>query len=416
MRNVGDEVVLGLSSVSAAGTNIYSYAFKFWDGSSTASESSFVTKRINIGGNPNDNRLLNYTCNPVALDGQTVEISGSLQANNPPYIVPSPTISANDTYFPYQTELKITTYDYENDEIRFAWFQGDTYLGPGSTTFAGTYEGTWQGNGTTLLLPVLAYENGTTISIASQRLITCYVTDVQNGTTEVDFALRGFLRPPPSTGIQAEVSSLTTDSSSLPTARIGPDQTVYFEVYAKDVTGAALAFTWVFSLDYNWTVVETVAGTTVAMPDGGFRNHYVKDISGEVISSGTQKVVTGLCQIVGPSGSTQTQFDVTLYKNNPPTGVTITTKVGGNVVDPTVAQPAGTMLEFEAVPTDPDLDVCQLQWTFSQSVYPSVLVLYGPKIYVDTTGYTTNISGQVVCTDEAGASVSVAVPSVPITP
>ena len=74
------------------------------------------------------------------------------------------------------------------------------------------------------------------------------------------------------------------------------------------------------------------------------------------------------------------------------------------------------MLEFNATPIDPDNDVCIFKWTFSQTFDPTTLVAYGPKIYLDTTDYNPGFtSGQLVCTDEAGDTLTVAIPSIEIT-
>lgn len=416
MKNVGDDVTLGISAISSAGSNIYSYAWRLWDGSSTATTVPSLTTSVNIGGNPQDNRLLDYDIVPVATDGSYVVINGSFQANNPPYVVPSPTISQNDTFFPYQTQLEVVVYDLENDPFNVSWFQGDVFLGNGTLAFVGTHVGTWSGNGTTIFPDVLTYTNGTSIRITSQRTVTCVISDDQNGTTMIDFDLRGVPRPAPSAGITAEVSTLTADPSSLPVAKIGPGQSVDFEVYARDITGSDLTFLWDFDIDHNWTVETTVSGTTTPTVDGGFRNNTTKDISGEVVIDGTQKIATALCQVTGPTTASIVRIDVTLIANNPPTDVTFDVKVGGASIDISNSFPAGTMLEFNATPIDPDNDVCIFKWTFSQTFDPTTLVAYGPKIYLDTTDYNPGFtSGQLVCTDEAGDTLTVAIPSIEIT-
>jgi len=415
MKNVGDNAVVGISSTSSAGTNIYAYVWKWWDASSTATIIPTTNKLVNIGGQPTDNRLLRFSVSPVSIDGSHVVINGSFQANNPPYIVPSPTISVNDEYFPYQTQLRVTAYDLENDVMSFSWFEGTTLIGVGATTFDGTVQAPWSGNGTTVTTPALMYTNGTTISVSSQRTVRCVIMDSQNGTSFVDFVLRGFQRPPPSTGIQAEAVGLTSDSTSLPIARIGPNQSVTFEAFAKDVNGAPLTFLWGFTQANNWTVTGVFSGTDSATPDGGFRSVYVKDISTEVITSGTQKVATAVAQVNGPSGGSTVQFSVTLLKNNPPTSVSIIPKVNGVAIDPTVPLAAGTKVTFEATPSDPDNDICEFKWIFNQNVFPTSMVVYGPKVVVDTTDYSVDISGQLVCTDQAGGSLTVAIPTVLIT-
>jgi len=87
MNQVGDTVELMVGPIPS-GSTIYSYVWDFWDGLSTATQAPFVVKVINIGGQPGTDEL-HYTCRPVAVDGQSVSLAGTLTANNPPTILPA---------------------------------------------------------------------------------------------------------------------------------------------------------------------------------------------------------------------------------------------------------------------------------------------------------------------------------------
>ena len=103
---------------------------------------------------------------------------------------------------------------------------------------------------------------------------------------------------------------------------------------------------------------------------------------------------------------TPVQFSVLLLRNNPPSATAITcSDTYGNTIDMVNGTvPVGTKLIYTAVSTDLDLDIVTQLWQFDSYPYPNPLYIYGPKVVLDTTGYTLNgyVQGQVTSTDRMG--------------
>jgi hypothetical protein len=146
MNQVGETKTFALSVTPPADSGVYSYVWKFWDGTVAVTATPRVEKTLNIGGDPNDSRKLYFTCQPVMEDGQSVVITGFVIVNNPPYVIPSPEITRNDDFFPYSTAIRLTAYDVEGDSLSFLYYNsGDVLLGGGVTTNIGPVNGTWNG-------------------------------------------------------------------------------------------------------------------------------------------------------------------------------------------------------------------------------------------------------------------------------
>jgi len=422
MNQVGDQVGLMTAPVPS-GSAIYSYAWDFWDGTSTATAAPFVAKVINIGGQPGTDEL-HYQCTPVAIDGQHVTLNGTIWANGEPTILPGVSISNNDDYFAYSTQLSLRAINQDGDLFSFAWYTGTTFLGLGTTAAIGSASGTWTGNGTTVIANYPARENHIGLVVASSRIVTCYVTDTRGGTTSVDFALRGEANPPPDATVAAGVGGASFDASTPPTARIGTGQTVDFTVYVAPMPSHSMGFQWDFSGSNNWTMPPaTESGTTAVLANGGFQNTVHRDISTEVVSTGTSKAATAGVRIVatnafsGQLTHTDAQFEITLIANSIPSSVTVTRKV--NNVDITGFGPvvAGSAIQFSAVGTDADLDVLFYKWQIAQPFTPNPVYFWGPKFVYDTTGYAggQSVQGQLAVIDRLGGQLNVVIPVTNIT-
>ena len=417
MQQVGDN--LELQVTSPPGSVIYSYVWNFWDGSSTATVAPFVTKVVNIGGNPSSGEL-HYTCQPVAPDGQTTTLNGTLLANNPPVILPGASVSPNDAVYPYSGSLSLSALDLEGDVVSFAWYEQAAFLGAGVTINAGIASGTWAGNGVTVITSGTAYRNTFVAGVNSDatRDLTCYARDASGGTTTLDFILRG---EPPTTlsaTLSAGVSGLLVDASTLPTTVIGPGQTVSFTVFVNPLPGNQLTFAWSFAGSNGWSSLPVAsAGTTTILENGGYRNSVVRDISAETVTAGTSKVVTADVRVLALNLSTgfssyiDLQFDVVLVVNAPPTAVTINRQYANGTVISGHATP-GALIEFSAVAADPNNECVDCFWQFYPPVGPSTLFLTGPKVVVDTTGYagSNTLQGALTVTDRLGATLTTAVP------
>jgi len=394
MNQTGETKTFVLSASS--GSQIYAYVWKFWDGTSEATVYPTVQKVLNIGGNPVDDRSLYYTCSPVAVNGHEVVVNGSLQVNNPPSIVPSPSISTNDTYLPFNTRLQLDAFHVDqllgNQPLQFDWYLGASALGNGTLGASYPYKGTWSGNDT-----VVVNAAGTAqpcfydTTVYSNRVIRCYVQDNSGGIAFVDFDLRGYTRPALETGIVASTGNLGAGASALPVKRIGYGEYFEFVVEARDAGNAVLNFSWNCAGSNNWTVPSTGAGAVTQNPDGSWRSVFLKDLSGEVVSSGTEKTATAVCAIISPSARTDVSAAVVLVKNSGPTAVAVTVfdAVGNGAI--TSHQSAGVKIRYEAVVTDPDGDIGYVYWTFVATTgtpWPNPTRMVGPKVVVDTGSWT----------------------------
>jgi hypothetical protein len=421
MNQVGDTVELMVGPIPS-GSTIYSYVWDFWDGLSTATQAPFVVKVINIGGQPGTDEL-HYTCRPVAVDGQSVSLAGTLTANNPPTILPGVSLSANDGYFAYLTTLSLQAIDQDGDPITFAWYSAGTYLGAGTSSPAGTANGTWTGNNTQIIAAYPATANNIDVVVVGDSIVTCYVADDRGGTSSVNFLLRGSPNPPPSATTAAGFGNVNFDATTPPTARIGTGQTVDFTVFVAPMPAHILSFQWSFSGTNGWTMPPIYEyGTTSYLENGGLQNTVHRNIDAEVVSSGTQKVVVADVRVVatnvynGAISHSDADYAITLIANSAPSAVTITRKVNGSPITGNGPVPSGSLIEFSADGTDPNGDVVFCKWRFAQPFAPNPVYFWGPKVLYDTTGYASlsSVQGSLVVTDWLGQSLTTVLPSTTI--
>lgn len=418
MNQVGEIKVFTLSVVPPASAKVYSYIWNWWDGSVSVTAEPRVEKTLNMGGNPTlAGRKLTYTCTPVLEDGQSTVIAGEIEVNNSPTIRPSPSVSVNDRYFPYTTRLSLEAYDLENDPMSFAYMFSGTVIGSGSTVALGPVNGTWNG---TFAGTFNGYRNVFETTVGSARTIRALVMDNQGGTTAVDFLMRGKPAPPPNVSPQVVVGSVVADASTRPVHRIGVGQTVDFTVYAKDEAGGTFDFLWKFAGSLGWTTLPSfVNGVTVLLPDGGYRNTAVRDISGE--TPGFKQVE---CRVTNLATHkfTNVPFDLELTANAVASSGTLEVQVNGVGAAEPIVIVAGAKLTYILTVDDPDRDIVTYRWTFTlpAGTIPAnppqnQLVVWGQKVLLDTTGWPPgNILTAVVAIDRLGAVVSVPVPLVTI--
>lgn len=418
MNQIGDQVQLMVGPIPS-GSAIYSYVWDFWDGSSTATTAPFVAKVVNIGGQPGTDEL-HYSCRPVARDGQSVTLNGTITANSRPTILPGVSISANDGYFAYLTTLSLTAIDLDFDPVTFAWYVGTNLLGTGTSSYVGDLSGTWSGNGTTIIQNYAGTQNTLDVVVASSRVVTCYAADDRGGTASVNFTLRGEPNPPPDATMTAGIGGVSFDATTPPSARIGENQSVNFTVYVASMPQHAVSFLWTFSGSENWTMPPvTESGTVSYLSNGGLQNTVYRDISAEVVSSGTAKVATAQVRVTaintlnGAVSYSDAEYDITLLANTPPSSVTVTRLDNGSPVTGSGPVAVGTKVEFVAAGTDVDLDLLTYRWVFNQAITPTTLYLWGPKVLVDTTGYSSlsAIVGNLTVTDRLGGTLNVILPA-----
>lgn len=418
MNQVGEQVTLAVYPVPS-GSVIYSYVWDFWDDTSTATTAPFVVKTINIGGQPGTD-VLEYTCRPVALDGQSVTLTGTITANSPPTIMPGVSISTNDEFFFFSTRLQLQAIDMDGDAFAFAWYNGTDYLGAGTTSSAGNVNGTWTGNGTTVIGSYPSSLNYLDAVVTENSVVTCYVVDVRAGTAHVDFLLRGEDNPNPVAVVTAGIAGVSFDSASPPTARVGPDQFVDFTVYTSPMPSHLVEFLWTFAGSNHWSMPPlTEAGTRYVLPNGGVQSTVHRDISTEVISTGTTKIATASVQVTatniynGGITRSNTDYTITLVKNTAPSGVDIARRVGGTILTGDGPVTVGDMIEFSASGTDANMDVMYYEWQIIQPFAPTPIYFWGPKVLYSTEGYGTgdSVEGQLTVVDWLGASLVTVLPS-----
>jgi hypothetical protein len=423
MNQVGDQVIL-LATPIPTGSDVYSYVWDFWDNSSAATSQPFITKVVNMGGNP-FNDVLSYRCRPVAVDGQSDTVLGYITANQPPTILPGVSISRNDEYFTYPTRLSLTAIDIDGDAIGFSWYQGTNYIGSGTTASAGSANGTWHGpewyNGTTIVVSRPATECYYDLLVTSPRTVTCKVYDVRGGTSSVDFLLRGDANRPPDASLTAGVNGVAFDASTPVQARIGESQQLTFSVFVGPMPTHVVYFDWSFSGSNHWTMApHSVNGTTTYLANGAIQNTVERDISAEVVTSGTAKLARVDVRVYAENiydsrvSYTDISYSVLLIENSAPSAVTVGRYDENNLpIDTSTG--TGTKILFTATGTDYNNDWMTYEWAFSHTVphLPSPFYCWGPKVVFDTTGAVvdTTLEGLLTVTDVLGGKLIVALPS-----
>jgi hypothetical protein len=410
MNQVGETKTFALSVTPPADSGVYSYVWKFWDGTVAVTATPRVEKTLNIGGDPNDSRKLYFTCQPVMEDGQSVVITGFVIVNNPPYVIPSPEITRNDDFFPYSTAIRLTAYDVEGDSLSFLYYNsGDVPLGGGVTTNVGPVNGTWNGTAASYT----GFQNVFDGTISADSRIVLKIVDSQSGTRLVNFDFFGETPPAPVIGVTADADVLTTDASSVPDQRIGPNQQVSFTVYASDPVSSNFDFLWSFFGSNGWAVNSFATGTSAPTADGSVRNTYTKDISAE---SGGQKTVLVAVKNTNSNKEVQIPIYVNLIANTVASTCTFTVKdENGNDVAPGATVPVGTILTYAATAVDPQNDVLVYKWTFAQpGGTPATLRLWGREATIDTTGFTPGgtIVVSVLTTDRMNGQATFTGPSI----
>jgi hypothetical protein len=409
MNQVGQTKTFTLSVTPPANSGVYAYVWRFWDGTVAVTATPTVQKTLNIGGDPNDSRKLYFTCTPVMEDGRSNVITGSVIVNNPPYVVPSPAISNNDDFFPYQTQINVIAYDVEGEAISFLYYNNDSPLGGGVTTSLGPITGTWNGTQGSYA----GFQNIFTGTISSQTDITLKIVDAASGTRVIDFQFFGETAPAPVIGVTAEASSLTADATSIPDQRIGPGQSINFSVYASDPVSTNFSFVWSFFGSFGWIVNSFASGTSSLAPDGSVLNSYTKDIQNE---TGGPKTVLVTVRNTDSGKQVEIPINVTLIANTVANTATFNvTDQNGNAYAAGDPVTAGRKLHYKVTCVDPQNDVLEFKWTIGQpsGIFPSTLREWGREIILDTTGYPSGyiISGSLLAVDRMNGQVTFDIPS-----
>jgi len=424
-------------------SGVAAYVWKWWDGTGTATPGPSATKILNQGSNPGPYgpQGLQMACYPTAVDGSTTVLRGTLAVNNGPIAITTNSshlgaaLTANDQYFSYQTTASVTVCDPDSNDLstsgNVVWYDGATSLGLGTWSGPSTITVPWTVNGYTQNIVLTAYTNTFTTTVASDRVITCQVTDKDGGLLYVNFDLRGFVPANP-VAIGSSSSGPTADASSLPTQRIGSGQTVEFTVYADDVEGVC-TFGWAFYGTNGWNdpgqpVNPTNSDTTV-LADGEYQNTLYRPIDNETVTNGTVKLCTAVCYVVdtnqytGVKRVTEVDIPVLLEADSSSASYIISATVEWVPITSfqDVSRSAAKDIVFTFSGTDPNGDVVTGMWQFTQdnteSGMPTPGLYWGPKVVLNSTNYQAGdtIEGLVSVTDRFGASATYGVPYINIT-
>ena len=432
MNQVGDLYTF-VSAGTLPGSATPAYVWKFWDASVAVAMANqgTVVKKLNLGGNPAEGGangtpgppyVIPYRCE--ICDPQRGEvvavIPGTLAVNNPPSIYGSPTVTPNNTAFPFTATITVQAYDLEESGVSFAWYYGATSLGGGSTVtgpqVAGTYGGTLTGVARTSFVNTFAH------TFSTPGVYTCKLTDGDGGVRLLHVPIQGYDPAAPQFSVAATPAGVTIDATSLPDARIG--QVVVFTSYAYDPAPGSISFTWSLLAAKGWTVPQTSAGVTTALAKG-VRNEFACSTSGEVGTGIRTARVTALNTSTGKSATTE--ISVNLVQNNAPvfSSVGLYSATTGQPITSTqiAAPPAKTMVRYTGTASDANDDVVIYKWTLTTASTDilSNYTMYGRDCYVDVTSWGTSVQyntiGYVIAIDKYGAeSLSFPMPGLYVAP
>lgn len=398
MKNVGDIETFEVFGDLPAGQD-FTFVWKWWDGEVTATTTQSTTKRINMGGNPADNNLLRYTVTMVDQHGASETYEGFVEVNNPPSIVPPPTVTPNDSTFPFSTVLRLQTFDFETPTQTYQWFQGSTFLGNGTITSAGSVAGYYAG---TLVNNFASSANELTYIANSNEDVRAYAFDGAGGTTTFDFQVRGKNPPNPFSSFTIATPGAIFEVIAQPT-RVGPGQLADFYLYTPILDNEP-TFLWEYETTAGWIVNSSSAGATTAQPNGSFVNKDSKALDTE--TEGIRQVRVTITD--PPSGNvTVVTLTLELFPNSAPTGVTVTTSSDDNDMNVAVDD----VIQYTASASDPDDDLLRYKWNFS---VPATGVLWGRTVMVSTAGLSAGqiLAGTLTVIDRLNAETTVTLPAV----
>jgi hypothetical protein len=412
MNQVGDLKKFVVQGTPPAGS--LAYVYRWWDDSVAVTSNGTGIKQINMGGNPSDAGLLRFKVVIVDDLGNSQVLNNSIQVNNPPTIIPSPTLSLNDGAFPFQTTITTRAYDMEGDAFSFLWYDGTIAIPSGSTVSDGVVTGTYAG---TLVGSKSSFKNIFSYAVTQNKVLTLKLVDAQSGTSSLNFELRGISPQAPSFSLAFTPPTVAADASTLPTQVIAPGQFAQFTAYASDSVAGSISFYWAFYGSNGWS--STIFSTGSSVPaQNGLRNNVFHALSTETAGLKTA-YVTVTNTVTGKSDTAN--VEVTLVENAAPVISYIQAfDPGLNGTITTISHLASpAAIRFSGTATDANNDVVTFKWSFIQpsGVLPTNLVLWGREVTVDVSGYAGQFTqGSVVAVDRFGvSSVPFNIPQIPIT-
>lgn len=357
-NNVGDTITFRLSSAPSDGGGS-AYVWNWWDGTSDATKVPQVDKKLNLGGT--------LAVQLIQCDqfGHSQTYNGSIVVNFPPVVSGSPTVSNNDSAFPFDTLMSSRSYDPEHPggtELTFQWYDAGTLLGSGTT----------QVNSGTYLNSLAAH-------ITSDKTFTQVITDTLNGVTRINYFVRGFT-PDGLKGSSSTISnSIVSSANNLSQIIIGPDQTATFTAYAQDTSSGQLQFTWSAGTLNGWSSDLTVVDTPHQLPNGLYKSQIVRQIGTE-----TSGLKIAACTVLNLTTNQSIDFNtsVTLISPLPPEITSISTDAP--IINGGYAVSQAGFVHFSATASDPNNALLSYKWDFTQ---PSV-TLYGRSVMLRPADYS----------------------------
>ncbi len=414
MHQVGDVVTLRVMGTPSAASEPV-YVWKWWDGAVavTGTASGSVLKRLNLGGNPAESFTVPFRCDICDALGNVVQVlPDTIQVNNPPTVVPSPTASNLDKPFPYTSQIVVKAYDMEEAGVNFYWYSGTTPTGghDATTSAPASVEGTYYGTLTGLMRTL--YTNTFDIDVLSAGTVyTCKLVDGNAGTNLLHFEMRGYDPAAPLFAVAASPETLTASATSLPVQTIAPNQFITFTAYGYDPVPGALQFCWYFYGTHGWSQ----PGLPKIYPDSGTitgqgsKSSLTFGIEDET-TEGEKRVLVAVSNAV-TGKTTWTTIPVRCVLNVAPE----ITSVG--VYHPTTAQemstvtkltpPLRTLVRFSGTASDANNDVLNYRWDIYAPPASTAYTVYGRDGFVDVSDWSSGVKtavGVVQASDRYGVS------------
>ena len=355
MENTGANKTFAIPGGCSSGS--ITYVWKFWDDSVDVGTIPSTTKKLNRGG-----VSLPVTCEYCDQYGQSALVSHTVDVNTPPILVGNPRISANDTMFPFNGTLSSSFYDPDGVGAPLVlWYDGVTKLKDSAATLesTGTYSGTY------------------ITAVTQNRTVTQFIVDVGNGTTKLDYYLRGYTANGLTVGGSSISNSIVGQTINLPETIIGPDQTITFTTYASDVTAGALQFDWSTPATAGWSAVVAATSpretdTPAPMPNGSYRSQITVDVSNE-----SPGIKTAYCTVTNPTTGQVSVVPNLVQLKSSVAPVINSISTDASLTTGEYRVPRDGSVHFTGTATDQNNMLLTYQWDFSQ---PPNITLWGKKV------------------------------------
>lgn len=394
MNNVGDIKTFTVSGGASDGS--ITYVWTWWDSTVTTTTLNSVQKLLNIGG-----VNLPVVCEYCDQFGNHSTLTTSVTVNSPPVLTGAPVISVNDALFPFTTTLSSTAYDPEAAGLlSFLWYNGNVQAGAGSTSVVTA--GTWR--------------NSYTAVATAGTTLTQLIIDVGDGTTRIDYSLRGYAASGLTGGGSSSNNSIIPSTNNLPEVIIGPGQTVTFTTYAYDPSAGQLQFAWSLLAAEGWASNYSVTHTPAQLTNGSYRDQ----ITVSVAPPQQPGFLTAHCTVTNLTTGQSVLINNTVQLNaqQPPAILSISTDALSARGFYLVKQ--NSFFHLTGTATDPNNLLLSYRWDFTT---PNGVTLWGRQVMMRPDQFTDfnestlqangpqPVQGQLTVTDHLGATATTSIQS-----